>query len=73
MHVGGEWERTPKLLAARIGSDNDRKTWVLPIFECSTDLCDQFSENPRIVLKSLLDVGFFFFEMQKRKDQGGGS
>ena len=32
-------------VVARFVFDSERKTGVLPIFEFSTDLCDQFSEN----------------------------
>jgi hypothetical protein len=41
--------------------DVDRKTGVLPIFECPTDLCDQFSENLKAMMRNLLDDDFYFY------------
>jgi hypothetical protein len=72
--VGYARERLSKLLTAR-SSDDDQKTWVLLISGCSTNLCDQFSENLRSVVRSLLDVVCVveayrimgFFEVGKRR------
>ena len=55
--VGCAWKRLLKLLAARSSLDDNRKTLVL----CSTYMYDQFSKNPRSVVRTLLDVIFFFF------------
>ena len=39
---GGDSRRFGPRVEARDGADADRKTGVLPIFEFSTDMCDQF-------------------------------
>ena len=46
-------------MAVRFVADADRKTRVFPIFEFSTDQCDQFSEKCDICGGRLLD-GIFF-------------
>jgi hypothetical protein len=53
--VGCAWKRLSKLLVVRSGSDDNQKTLVL----CYTYMYDQFSENPRSMVRSLLDVIFF--------------
>ena len=42
----------------------DRKTGVLPIFEFSTDLRDQFFRKMRFVVSGLLDGIFFFLNVE---------
>ena len=54
-------------MAARFVTDAERKTGVLPIFEFSTDQCDQFAKN-RIFVVVGFWMGFFFFEMRKQND-----
>ena len=39
---GGDSKRFGPLVEARAVADANRKARVLPIFEFSTDLCDQF-------------------------------
>ena len=39
---GGDSRRFGPRVKARDGANADRKTGVLPIFEFSTDMCDQF-------------------------------
>jgi hypothetical protein len=39
---GGDSRRFGPRVEARAIADADRKTGVLPIFEFSTDMCDQF-------------------------------
>jgi hypothetical protein len=39
---GGDSRRFGTRVEARAVADSDRKTAVLPIFEFSTDMCDQF-------------------------------
>ncbi len=51
-------------MKARVESDFDRKSWVLPISWCLNYVCVQFWENIISVMMNLLDEfgrGFFFF------------
>ena len=49
-------------------ADANRKIGVLPVFEFSTNLCDQFSEKCDIYGGWLLvGIVFFFFELWKWK------
>jgi hypothetical protein len=56
-------------MAARCVADAERKTGVLPIFEFSTDLCDQFAKNRIFVVGGFWMGFFFFFEMWKRNNR----
>ena len=49
-------------------SDDDRKTWVFPIVGFSTDLCVQFSERMRSMMRSF-GMDFFFFLVAEAKDR----
>ena len=42
-------------MAARGGSESDRKTRIFPIMNRASDVCDQFSEKPRF------GMGSFYF------------
>jgi hypothetical protein len=55
-------------VGTRAGLDSDRVTGVLSIFMGGTDICDQFSEKEKFVVRCF-GWNFFFFEIRKRKDR----
>ena len=50
-------------------SDDDRKTWVFPIVGFSIDLCVQFSERMRSMMRSF-GMDFFFFGCGSKRSNG---
>ncbi len=54
-------------MAARGGSESDRKTKIFPVMNREFDVGDQFSEKPRFGMGSFLFFGFICEMVRKKK------